>query len=292
MKRAYHSTSKVVSVSWMPPYHDMGLIGAILTSLVGGGYLVMCSPATFIRNPLLWLELIDRYKGSHTAAPNFAYELVIKRYEYLLSKSPAPGKELKTYDLSSIHFMMSAAEPIRPATMRRFLQLFHSSGLRESMLALGYGLAENCVLVSVAYGRSKPLLMDWDARACVGYTSQGDPDMDVRIVNADTCEEQPEGVEGEIWVCSPSNGVGYWDQKELSEKTFNHRLKFSSDGKGFLRTGDLGRVINGYIFLTGRMKDLIIIQGRNIYPSDIERTVESCSDHVRPRLRSVLHRKF
>ncbi|CAM6101924.1 unnamed protein product [Calypogeia fissa] len=285
MKRIYRSTSRTVAISWLPQYHDMGLIGAILTPLISGGSMVLFSPSTFIRKPLMWLEVIDRYKGTHTAAPNFAFELLIKRYETSMRSKPASpgGKNSHTsYDLSSLHFLMCAAEPIRAGTMRRFLQLFYSSGMRESILAMAYGLAENCVFVSASYGESKPLLTDWEGRVCVGYARPGDPDQDVRIVSVDSFEEQPEGVEGEIWVCSPSNGVGYWGLKDLSERTFGNRLSKSSDGRRFLRTGDLGRVIKGHIFVTGRIKDLIIIQGRNIYPSDIEKTVETSSDDVRP----------
>uniref|UniRef100_A0A0D3FWZ1 4-coumarate--CoA ligase n=1 Tax=Oryza barthii TaxID=65489 RepID=A0A0D3FWZ1_9ORYZ len=273
MKKRYRSTSKTVLVSWLPQYHDMGLIGGLFTALVSGGTSVLFSPMTFIRNPLLWLQTINDYHGTHSAGPNFAFELVIRRLE---------AEKNKVYDLSSMVFLMIAAEPVRQKTVRRFIELTQPFGLSEGVLAPGYGLAENCVYVTCAFGECKPVFIDWQGRVCCGYVEQDDTDTLIRIVDPDSLtEHQEDGVEGEIWISSPSSGVGYWGNSEMSQRTFFNQLK-NHPNKKFTRTGDLGRTIDGNLFITGRIKDLIIVAGRNIYSADVEKTVESSSEVLRP----------
>ncbi|EYU46303.1 hypothetical protein MIMGU_mgv1a021307mg [Erythranthe guttata] len=281
MRRRYKSTSNTVLVSWLPQYHDMGLIGGLFTALVSGGTAVLFSPMTFIKNPLLWLEIISNYKGTHSAGPNFAFELMIRRLE--LEKNRA----LK-YDLSSMVFLMVAAEPVRQKTLKKFIELTSPHGLSEYVLAPGYGLAENCVFVSCAYGEGKPILVDWQGRVSCGYVDYADRDVDVRIVDPQSGEERkyPE-IEGEIWISSPSGGIGYWGRSELSETTFRNVFE-TRPGKMYTRTGDLGRVIDGNLFITGRIKDLIIVAGRNIYSADVEKTVEGSSDILRPGCCAVI----
>ncbi|XP_048557931.1 uncharacterized protein LOC125538701 [Triticum urartu] len=272
MKKRYQSTSKTVLISWLPQYHDMGLIGGIFTALVSGGTSILFSPMTFIRNPLLWLQTISDYHGTHSAGPNFAFELVIRRLE---------AEKSKVYDLSSMIFLMIAAEPVRQKTVRRFIELTQPLGLSEGVLAPGYGLAENCVYVCCAFGECKPVFIDMQGRICCGYIEQDDPDIDIRIVDADSLTEHQDGTEGEIWISSPSSGVGYWGNQEMSQKTFCNQLK-NHPNKKFTRTGDLGRIIDSKLFITGRIKDLIIVAGRNIYSADVEKTVENSSDVLRP----------
>uniref|UniRef100_K3YMP9 4-coumarate--CoA ligase n=1 Tax=Setaria italica TaxID=4555 RepID=K3YMP9_SETIT len=273
MKKRYRSTSKTVLISWLPQYHDMGLIGGLFTALVSGGTSILFSPMTFIRNPLLWLQTINDYHGTHSAGPNFAFELVIRRLE---------AEKNKIYDLSSMIFIMIAAEPVRQKTIKRFIELTQPFGFSEGVLAPGYGLAENCVYVSCAFGEGKPIFIDWQGRVCCGYVDPDDPDITIKIVDADSLTEHEEdGAEGEIWISSPSSGVGYWSNKEISQKTFCNQLK-NYPSKNFTRTGDLGRIINGKLFITGRIKDLIIVAGRNIYSADVEKTVEGSSDVLRP----------
>jgi acyl-CoA synthetase (AMP-forming)/AMP-acid ligase II/acyl carrier protein len=273
MKKRYRSTSKTVLISWLPQYHDMGLIGGLFTALVSGGTSILFSPMTFIRNPLLWLQTINDYHGTHSAGPNFAFELVIRRLE---------AEKNKMYDLSSMVFLMIAAEPVRQKTIKRFIELTQPFGFSEGVLAPGYGLAENCVYVSCAFGECKPIFIDWQGRVCCGYVDPDDPDIIIKIVDADSLTEHEEdGAEGEIWISSPSSGVGYWSNKEISQKTFCNQLK-NYPSKNFTRTGDLGRIINGKLFITGRIKDLIIVAGRNIYSADVEKTVEGSSDVLRP----------
>ncbi|PWA70893.1 Acyl carrier protein-like protein [Artemisia annua] len=275
MRKVYKSSSKMVGVSWLPQYHDMGLIGGLLTTLVSGGTMILFSPITFIKNPLLWLQTMSRYHGTHSAGPNFAFELLIRR---LLAKK----EKAMSFDLSSMVFLMVAAEPVRSKTLKRFIELTRPFGLSQEVMAPGYGMAENSVYISSAFGHGEPIFQDWQGRICCGYVSPNDADVDIKIINPETCEENLEcGEEGEVWISSPSAGVGYWGLEDLSQKTFQNTLH-GHNGKLYLRSGDLGRVIDGKLFITGRIKDLIIVAGRNIYSSDIEKTVESSSEFIRP----------
>ncbi|KAG2675012.1 hypothetical protein I3760_13G164200 [Carya illinoinensis] len=281
MRRRYKSTSKTVLVSWLPQYHDMGLIGGIFTALVSGGSAILFSPLTFIKNPLLWLQTMSKYHATHSAGPNFAFELMIRRLE-------SDKEKAHKYDLSSMVFLMIAAEPVRQKTLKRFVELTHPFGLSEEVMALGYGLAENCVFVSCAFGEENPILVDWQGRVCCGYADPNNTDVDIRIVNPDTGEEIKEGgKEGEIWISSPSAGIGYWGREELSHKTFENELQTHPTRK-YTRTGDLGRIIDRKLFITGRIKDLIIVAGRNIYSADVEKTVETSSELLRPGCCAVI----
>ncbi|KAA8549564.1 hypothetical protein F0562_001418 [Nyssa sinensis] len=240
MRKRYRSTSRTVLVSWLPQYHDMGLIGGLFTTLVTGGSAILFSPTTFIKKPLLWLQAMSKYRATHSAGPNFAFELIVRRLE-------SNKDEVQNFDLSSMVFLMVAAEPVRPKTLKRFIEITRPFGLSQEVMAPGYGLAENCVYVSSAFGEGQPILVDWQGRVCCGYVDPNDPDIDIRIVNPDT-------------------GMNFQ----------NHL------GKKYIRTGDLGRNINDKLFITGRIKDLIIVAGRNIYSSDVEKTVESSSEFLRP----------
>ncbi|KAI3705436.1 hypothetical protein L1987_75673 [Smallanthus sonchifolius] len=281
MRKRYKSTSRTVLVSWLPQYHDMGLIGGLFTSLVSGGSAVLLSPLTFIVNPLLWLQTMSKYQATHSAGPNFAFELVVRRLEGVKDK-------VLEYDLSSMKFLMIAAEPVRQKTLMKFIQLTAPFGLSQHVMAPGYGLAENCVYVCCAYGEKKPILIDWQGRVCCGYVGPSDEDVDIKIVDPETGLEHNEpGKEGEIWISSPSAGIGYWDKEELSQNTFKNLLANCPD-KIYTRTGDLGRIIDGNLFITGRIKDLIIVGGRNIYSTDIEKTVESASEFLRPGCCAVI----
>ncbi|KAA3490579.1 AMP-dependent synthetase and ligase family protein [Gossypium australe] len=281
MRKRYKSTSKTVLISWLPQYHDMGLIGGLFTAMVSGGSAVLFSPMTFIRNPLLWLQTMSKYKATHSAGPNFAFELVVRRLESDKDKA-------WNYDLSSLIFLMVAAEPVRQRTLKRFIELTYPFGLSQEVMAPGYGLAENCVFVSCAFGEGSPILVDWQGRVCCGYTDLDNQDVDIRIVDPETGVELEEGgKEGEIWISSPSSGIGYWGREEHSHQTFRNELKNHS-GRKYTRTGDLGRIVDGKLFITGRIKDLIIVAGRNIYSADVEKTVESSSEVIRPGCCAVI----
>ncbi|KAE8731628.1 Cell differentiation, Rcd1-like protein isoform 1 [Hibiscus syriacus] len=206
-------------------------------------------PMTFIRNPLLWLQTMSKYKATHSAGPNFAFELVVRRLESDKDKA-------WNYDLSSLIFLMIAAEPVRQRTLKRFIELTYPFGLSQGVMAPGYGLAENCVFVSCAYGEGKPILVDWQGRVCCGYTDLDNQDVDIKIVDPETSVELEEaGKEGEIWISSPSAGIGYWGREEHSQQTFRNELKNHA----------------------GKKKD--------IYSADVEKTVESSSEFLRPEVR-------
>jgi acyl-CoA synthetase (AMP-forming)/AMP-acid ligase II len=281
MRRRYKSTSKTVLISWLPQYHDMGLIGGLFTALVSGGSAILFSPLTFIKNPLLWLQTMSKYQATHSAGPNFAFELMIRRLEF--------GKDkVHNYDLSSMIFLMVAAEPVRQKTLKRFVELTRPFGLSQEVMAPGYGLAENSVFVGCAFGEGKPIFLDWQERVCCGYVDPKDTDVDIKIVNPETGEElEEDGKEGEIWISSPSAGIGYWHKEEVSYKTFRNELH-NHPGRKYTRTGDLGRIIDRKLFITGRIKDLIIVAGRNIYSEDVENTVESSSEFLRPGCCAVI----
>ena len=282
MQSRYKSTSRTVLVSWLPQYHDMGLIGGLFTALVSGGTALLFSPMTFIKKPLLWIETMSKYQATHSAGPNFAFELVVRRLE------SSDKVKLQNLDLSSMIFLMVAAEPVRQKTLKRFLELTGPYGLSQKAMAPGYGLAENCVFVSCAFGEGNPILVDWQGRVCCGYVHPGNADVDIKIVDPDGIEElQEDGKEGEIWISSPSAGIGYWGKEELSQATFRNQL-LNHPGRFYTRTGDLGRIIDGKLFITGRIKDLIIVAGRNIYSSDVEKTVESSSELLRPGCCAVI----
>lgn len=281
MRKRYKSTSKTVLISWLPQYHDMGLIGGLFTAMVSGGSAILFSPMTFIRNPLLWLQIMSKYKATHSAGPNFAFEMVVRRLESDKDKA-------WNYDLSSLIFLMVAAEPVRQRTLKRFIELTYPFGLSQEVMAPGYGLAENSVFVSCAFGEGNPILVDWQGRVCCGYTDLDDQDVDIKIVDPETGVELEEGgKEGEIWISSPSSGLGYWGREEHSHQTFRNELKNHS-GRKYTRTGDLGRIIDGKLFITGRIKDLIIVAGRNIYSADVEKTVEISSEVIRPGCCAVI----
>jgi acyl-CoA synthetase (AMP-forming)/AMP-acid ligase II len=189
MKKRYRSTLNTVLISWLPQYHDMGLIGGLFTALVSGETSILFSPMTFIRNPLLWLQTINDYHGTHTTGPNFAFGLVIRRLE---------AEKNKNYDLSSMVFLLIAAEPVRQKTVKRFLELTQPLGYLKVYLHLDMAWLRT-VFVSCAFGECMPIFIDWRGRVCCGYVDPDDTDVAIKIVDADSLtENQVDGAEGEI----------------------------------------------------------------------------------------------
>ncbi|KAL3519198.1 hypothetical protein ACH5RR_021787 [Cinchona calisaya] len=193
---------------------------------------------------------MNTYHATHSVGPNFAFELLVRRLEL---------NKVYKFDRSSLVFLMCVAKPIRSSTLKRFLELTQPFGLSQEEIAPGYGLAKNCIYVRSAYGEDKPILINSQGRACCGYINPNDKDVDIRIVDPEKSKEHEKPKkEGEVWVSSLSSGVGYWDMEELSETTFKNKLE-NHLGNQYLRTGDLGRVIEGKLFITRRIKDLIIV---------------------------------
>ena len=274
-----------VGVSWLPQYHDMGLIGYYLFFALKGGTTYGFSPLDFIQRPTLWLETISRVGGTATSAPNFAYEYCLLRTEKL------PPGAFENLDLSSLRFLMTAAEPVRAQVYRDFIARFEPYGLDPDSFFSAYGLAEFTLAVS-NYGRA---VQAFDAErlteneavavsAPAGDTqvrslvSCGEPlgNTEVKIVDIkDDFKELPEGAIGEVWINGPSKCKGYWNRPELSRATFEAKLQGDSEeSPTWLRSGDLGFLHDGELYICGRTKDLIIVRGLNYYPQDIEMIVE------------------
>jgi amino acid adenylation domain-containing protein len=275
-------------VSWLPIYHDMGLIGGVLQPLYGGFPCYLMSPASFLVSPYRWLKAISDYQGTTSGGPNFAYELCVQKIT---------PEQKETLDLSNWSVAFNGAEPIRQDTLERFADAFASCGFLKTAFYPCYGMAEATLIVSggvkaavavtktvqkTALERNQVIDADDDdnSQPLVGCGNTL-PEQEIAIANPETLTPCAPDEIGEIWVSGPSVGHGYWNRPEETAQTFRAYLA-DTDGKPFLRTGDLGFLHNGELFVTGRAKDLIIIRGRNLYPQDIERTAE-CSH---PGLRS------
>jgi acyl-CoA synthetase (AMP-forming)/AMP-acid ligase II len=267
--RFEHAADSVM-VTWLPTFHDMGLIYAVLEPVFGGFPCVMMSPATFLRRPLTWLEAISRYGGTHSAAPNFGYELCVRRI---------PPEQRSGLALGRWKVALNGSEPVRSETLDRFSEAFREAGFRREAFNPSYGLAEATVMVSGRPVGEPPRIGRLGGRPIAGV---GRPGLATGVTIVDPDRRQPcgDGEVGEIWVSGPAVAQGYWNRPDETGETFRAEL---GSGQGpFLRTGDLGFVAAGELYVTGRLKDLLIIAGRNHYPQDIEQTVEHCHPAVRP----------
>ncbi len=246
-------------VSWLPPYHDMGLIGGILQPMYAGFQVFLLSPTTFLHRPLFWLQLISRTGAWTSGGPNFAYEYCVER------SSP---RQMEGLDLSSWGLAFCGAEPIRASTLRRFARAFEPCGFRASAFYPCYGLAEATLMVTGGRSLAGARVREHDDRTVVssGRVIAG---QQVAIVDPSTRRSLPDGEVGEIWVRGPSVAPGYWEQPVESAATFDAVLADTGEDD-YLRTGDLGFRADGELFVTGRVKELIIIAGRNFHPHDIE----------------------
>ncbi|HSM72576.1 MAG TPA: beta-ketoacyl synthase N-terminal-like domain-containing protein, partial [Anaerolineales bacterium] len=289
IRHGFQLDSNASGVFWLPSYHDMGLIGGILEPMYVNGPSTLMSPVSFLQRPFRWLEAISRYKGTTSGAPNFAYDLCVDKIT---------PDQIETLDLSSWTLAFCGAEPIRPETLERFARTFAGCGFRKDAFYPCFGMAENTLIVSGGEGpsalrtltvdrkslendRAVPTTAD-DANALTMVNcGKAMIDQTIAIVNPNTLETCAPDQVGEIWVSGPSVAQGYWDMPDETEKTFNAHLADTGEGP-FLRTGDLGFLKDGELFITGRLKDLIIIHGSNHYPQDIELTVESAHVALQP----------
>src|SRR6202167_85509 len=279
-----------VVVSWLPQYHDMGLIGCYLYPALTGGTTYGFAPTDFIQRPHLWFDAIKTYRASASAAPNFAYD-------YCLRAGRISQESLENCDLSSLRVLMCAAEPVKPDTYTRFLEAFQSYGLKSESFYVAYGLAENTLAVSLG-GRSivsvnKRALALRKARMTTEVSEIGGatqivscgtplPGLTVKIVDPEKHVALEPGRIGEIWIAGGSKCLGCWNNPELTLKLFHARLVDDSPyDDGYLRTGDMGFFHDGELFVCGRIKDMIILRGQNYYPQDIEAVVEKASGLIR-----------
>ena len=267
IQHAFQVTPESVGATWLPPYHDMGLIGGLLQMVYAGSRSFVLSPAHFLQQPMRWLRVISSGRATHAGAPNFAYELCASRI------TQAQKAEL---DLSSWSFAFCGAEPIRAQTLERFHEAFKSCGFRREALHPCYGLAEATLLVTASRSDTGPVLASSPEPAgAAARVSSGQPVLGqvVAIVDPDTCVRLPDGATGEIWVSGESIADGYWGASRDSAttaETFRAKIRGDADSPEFLRTGDLGVLQDGELYVAGRIKDLIILGGRNIYPQDVE----------------------
>jgi acyl-CoA synthetase (AMP-forming)/AMP-acid ligase II len=277
-----------VGVSWLPPFHDMGLIGGVFMPVYTGFRAHLMSPLTFLQRPLRWLQTISSLRAEISGGPNFAYDFCARRI------SPEDKKNL---DLSCWKTAFNGAEPVQWSTLQRFADAFKECGFRLDAFQPCYGLAETTLMVSGGRETDSPRVLRLERTALetnrVVITAESDPrDLcmavtcgrpieNVTIVSAESSTGCAPDQVGEIWVSGNSVAKGYWNRPLETQQTFGAYRADNGDGP-FLRTGDLGFMADGELVVTGRLKDLIIIAGRNHYPNDIELTVEESHPSIRP----------
>ncbi|PSB21041.1 AMP-dependent synthetase [filamentous cyanobacterium CCP2] len=289
INQCFADTPNSLGVSWLPPYHDMGLIGGILQPLYVGAPMVLMSPVMFLQKPVRWLQAISQFKATTSGGPNFAYDLCLRKI------TPA---QWETLDLSCWNVAFTGAEPVRAETLEQFAEMFAPCGFQKSAFQACYGMAETTLIVSGGAKGALPAVQRLDGAALEQHrvvtvkdnrdgsraiVSCGKPmgDLNVRIVDPANLTVCPDNQVGEIWVAGASVAQGYWNRPEQTEQAFQAHLSDTQDGP-FLRTGDLGFLQEGELFITGRIKDLMIIRGQNHYPQDIEQTIEKSHPSLRP----------
>lgn len=284
-----HNTSRdMISMTWLPIYHDMGLIDGILQPFYCGATAYIMPPVAFLQRPVRWLNAISRYKVTHSGGPNFSYDLCVDKIRQ---------DELNGVDLSSWRNAYIGAEKIWKSTIENFVQKFHTYGFREEFFHPCYGLAEaTLVTTGGIYGElpryfQPNMLIDSVVDKFNGLDQLGEADflvgngmaydgMDIKIVCPNTFRLCTEKEVGEIWINGSSVAKGYWDNEELTNETFFAHLS-PEDGCQYLRSGDLGFIEGSDLFFTGRLKELIIVRGQNYYPYDFERIIQDSVDGVR-----------
>lgn len=272
-------------VSWLPFYHDMGLYLGVCAPVLSGVTAVLTSPMAFLQRPARWMQLLASNSRAYSAAPNFAFELAARK---------TTDDDLAGLDLSDVLVIITGSERVHPATLKRFTQRFAPFNLREAVIRPSYGLAEATVYVATDASEEPAAIVRFESEKLSAGTAQrcagdgGTPLVRyeipqspmIRIVDPETRVECPAGTVGEIWVHGDNVAAGYWRKPDATEATFGGRLVASTDGTPegpWLRTGDLGCVFDGGLFVIGRIKDLLIVYGRNHSPDDIEATIQEIS---------------
>lgn len=276
-----------ILVSWLPAFHDLGLVYGVLAPLWGGFDGIQMSPIDVIQRPRLWLEAISTWRATHSGGPNFIYDLCVRKI---------PAQDVPTLDLRSWRMALTAAEPVRAETLTRFSAHFAPAGFRPRTFCPGYGLSEGTCKVTAVACTAEPTLLSVrasalerhrveptddgpDARTLVGC---GRPGLGTQVVIVDprTRRRLEPGHVGEIWVSGPGVSQRYWGRPRITKDRLAARLPDTSGA--FLRTGDLGFLSDGELFITGRIKDVVIVRGANHYPQDIEHTVTDAHPAIRP----------
>lgn len=290
IRNAFNSPENNVFVSWLPMFHDMGLLGNMLQIIYTGAKCIFMPPEAFLMKPLRWLQAIEKYQAITSGGPNFAYDLCLRRIS---------DAQLSKLNLDSWKIAYVGAEPVRAATMSKFEERFAPTRLKKSTLYPCYGMAEACLFISgnksgsgaireyfntVALSNGIATLThetnDSHSRTLVSC-GHGWLGLEIKIVDPSTCSLLPNSRVGEIWVSGDNIVQGYWNNPEATENTFNATIQ-GNPKQRYLRTGDLGFIHKGSLYISGRLKDLIIVAGRNHHPVDIEHTTEQCHEVIRP----------
>ncbi|QDF05535.1 non-ribosomal peptide synthetase [Myxococcus xanthus] len=288
MARGFDTRPQPVAAHWLPPYHDMGLIGGLIQALYRDIPSVLLPPMAFLQRPLRWLEAMSRFGATVCGAPNFAFDLCVRK---------TTPEQRAALDLSRLEVAFSGAEPVRADTLERFVEAFAPAGFRREAFYPCYGLAEGTLIVSGGARSAVPVVRrfsrdgllrgearapeaDAPATALVGC-GQALGGQDVRVVDPETGHPCAPGRMGELWVRGPSVADGYWQRPDETERTFHGRLAGSGEGP-YLRTGDLAVIEGGEVFITGRLKDVLVLRGLNYYPQDLEHAADRCHPGVRP----------
>lgn len=288
-RQSFKLSNAGISVTWLPAFHDMGLIDGVIGPVYNGCRSVIISPVAFIQKPVRWLKAISRYKATHSGGPNFAFDLCVEAIT---------SEEKNELDLSTIRTLYCGAEPIRKSTLDRFVNTFRSQGFKPEMLYPGYGMAETTLVISGPGADRGPVYLCVSDEALthnsIRQSEAGGPDArwlagighpwidtTVKIVNPETMLPCADDEVGEIWVSGSIVTAGYWKKPLETELTFKAQIK-GDEGHQYLRTGDLGFFHQGELYITGRLKDVIILHGRNYYPQDIEFVAEASHAALRP----------
>ena len=286
--QSFGHSADSVGVIWLPLYHDMGLIGGVLQPLYGGFPVVLMSPVDFLQKPVRWLKAISHYRATTSGGPNFAYDLVGRK---------VTNEQLASLDLSSWQLAFTGAEPVRAETLNKFANTFKPCGFCNTAFYPCYGMAETTLIVSGGEKEATPIVRQVDKLALeqnqIVVTEEKEDSrqiigcgkslsgMQIAIADPQSSIALPDNRVGEIWISGSSVARGYWNRSGETQATFNGYLADTGEGP-FLRTGDLGFLQDGELFVTGRIKDTIIVRGQNYYPQDIELTVAQSHPALRP----------
>lgn len=285
IKNAFHMHDQSVMFSWLPPYHDMGLMGGILAPIYTGYPTYLTTPFAFLKKPLLWLKAISTHQVTISGAPNFAYDYCVKKIK---------DDKKSELDLSSWEVAFNGAEPVHHHTMQHFYDAFKACGFRKEAFYPCYGLAESTLLAAsgiplkpyqslnikkTELQTNRVEIMPEQSVHTYQLVSSGFLHHETLIVNPDTLEPCESDTIGEIWLRSESIAKGYWNQPDETKEIFIQTMPGETNELPFLRTGDLGFIHDNELYVTGRIKDLIILHGKNHYPQDIEATLKYCTHH-------------
>jgi len=279
-----YSKKDISSFTWLPQYHDMGLVYAMSAPFVAGWRTHMTSPLVFIQNPLIWIQMMSRLQVTWSVAPNFAFRLAVRKFNE--AKSAGRKEPIANLDLSSIVYLSNASEPVQVDTKMLFEDTFGKYGLSQNWFNAAYGCAETVVYATDAREYKLHQMMNSaDGKPSMTLVASGHrkgfaKDQVVIIVCPNAKKELADGEIGEVWLSGPSITAGYYGNPELTKEVFHAKLEGSE--MTYLRTGDLAFFVDDYLYICGRLKDLVIVNGVNYYPQDIEYTVQDASPFIRP----------